>query len=196
LFATLQQGNPMKAIIAGKTYDTETATVLGTVRRGTRADDSWLFARLYCHVKAGERFFIYGEGAVILAYAAAAPRQAVRSGQAIIPVDRAEAARFAKTSLPPAVLDAWFPEVTPAPPPPAPCTPLIPPDDPREYLAGLAHERGTSRINADLRLALPGRVLEVDTDGDVWMGGALNGWASDDVVSEVASKLGWKPPCP
>lgn len=99
----------MKAIIDGKRYNTETATEIGSASRGNYPGDgdfsSW-FASLY-RTKSG-RYFLAGEGGGLSRFAHHCHGGGRCGGEAIQPLDWAEAVDWAEQYLTTDEIEAAF----------------------------------------------------------------------------------------
>lgn len=101
----------MKKIIAGKVYDTDTATKLGVwwssndVRSFSRCEET-----LY-HKRTGE-YFLYGYGGPMTKYARAEGQNSWTGGDRIMPMSYDEARTWAEEHLETGEYEAAFGEVT------------------------------------------------------------------------------------
>lgn len=88
----------MKAIINGKTYNTETATELGSDSSiEGRSDFNWWQASLYRTRKGA--YFVAGEGGARSPYACAYGQNGSQGGERIDPMTEAEAFDWAQRHL-------------------------------------------------------------------------------------------------
>ena len=79
----------MKAIIEGRTYNTETATELGNYRWGAYGDFNHIDESLY-RTKKG-RYFLAGEGGAMTHYCRPCGDNSWCGGEKIIPIEEYEA---------------------------------------------------------------------------------------------------------
>jgi len=100
----------MKKIIDGSKYDTKTAKYLGNYCHGSSRDFSHIDESLY-RTKSG-KYFLHGEGGPQTHYAEHIDQNTWSGGEKIIPMDRAEAQKWAEDHLSGEEYEEIFGEVT------------------------------------------------------------------------------------
>lgn len=98
----------MKAIIAGKRYDTEKATLIGEASsNASRSDFSWWEEALYRTPRSGA-YFTAGRGHARSNYATNLGGGSWGPGEAIRPITREQAQRWAEQHLTPEEVEQHF----------------------------------------------------------------------------------------
>ena len=98
----------MKAIIRGKRYDTEKATLIGSASSNLNVSDfGWWSEELY-RTPRGGAYFLAGEGNARSHYAANLGGGYWGSGEKIVPMSEAEAFAWAQEKLPAEDVEAAF----------------------------------------------------------------------------------------
>lgn len=87
----------MKKIIAGRMYNTDTATCLGVCEQGMPTDFSYHCEAIY-RKQSGE-YFLAGEGGPLTRYARAIDNNNWSGGSCITPLTDEEARRWAELNL-------------------------------------------------------------------------------------------------
>lgn len=98
----------MKQIIAGKRYDTNTATYIGSYTRG----DGFTHCRESLYQKRTGEFFLHGEGGAMTKYAVSSGDNEWGGGEKLIPLSRESARDWAEKNLDADIYEQLF-EVIP-----------------------------------------------------------------------------------
>lgn len=100
----------MKAIINGKRYDSDSATLIGASSYGgSRTDFQWWKAGLYRTPRSG-RYFLAGEGGPMSQWARPIDSGSTSGSEGIIPLSAAEALEWAERHLSTNEVEAAFSE--------------------------------------------------------------------------------------
>lgn len=100
----------MRKIIANKSYDTDTATLIG--EWSNQEYDSFDYVAESLYRKRTGEYFLYGEGGARSRYAESHGNNNWGAGEAITPLDVESAAEWAETHLATAAYEAEFGEVS------------------------------------------------------------------------------------
>lgn len=88
----------MKKIINGKSYDTETATLVGKWENGCSSNDLKYFSEQLFRKKNGE-YFLHGEGGAMTRYSFQTGDNSWSGGERIIPISYAAAAEWSENHM-------------------------------------------------------------------------------------------------
>jgi hypothetical protein len=98
----------MKAIINGKRYDTEKATLIGSASSDAgRSDFRFFREELYVTPRSG-RYFVAGEGGAMSRWAQRVDKNGYTGGKGILPLTREDALMWAEQHLPADIIELHF----------------------------------------------------------------------------------------